>query len=245
MTTPERAMILAAGEGRRMRPLTLKKPKPLIELAGQPMLDRAIDHVVRNGVSMIVVNTHWLGEQIEGHLAGRTTPRIVISRETTLLETGGGVAKALKNFADSPFYVVNSDVVWRDGATPALKRLASGWNNDTMDALLLLQPIVSAFGYAGRGDFLMDPLGQLTRRPEREIAPFVFTGVQIVHPRLFKMAPSGSFSMNLLYDHAAASSRLFGIAHDGDWYHVGTPEMVTAVEAEIREGTGSRVRILF
>lgn len=244
-TTPDRAMVLAAGLGLRMRPLTDKTPKPLVPVAGRTMLDRALDHLVAAGVTNAVVNTHWLPDQIETHLQGRTDVDIAISRENTLLETGGGVARALGFLGDEAFYVVNADIVWRDGTIPALRRLARLWDGRKMDALLLLTGAVRATGYDGPGDFLMDPLGRLVRRPERQIAPFVFTGVQMVHPRLFEGAPEGAFSMNVLYDRAAAADRLYGLAHDGEWYHVGTPEAVGEAEAEILEREGSRVRRLF
>jgi MurNAc alpha-1-phosphate uridylyltransferase len=244
-TAPARAMVLAAGLGLRMRPLTLSTPKPLVPVAGRTMLDRALDRLVDAGVDLAVVNTHWLPEQVEAALATRRDISIRISHEEILLETGGGVAKALPFLGGDPFYVVNADIVWRDGATPALARLARQWNEETMDVLLLVAGAVRATGYDGSGDFLMDPVGRLSRRPERQIAPFVFTGVQIVHPRLFADAPEGPFSLNVLYDRAAEAGRLHGLAHDGEWYHVGTPDAIALAEAEILEREGSRVRRLF
>lgn len=242
---PGRGMVLAAGLGLRMRPLTRNVPKPLLEVGGATMLDQALDRLKDAGVSAVVVNTHWLPEQIEKHLERRQTPTIVISREDDLLETGGGIAKALPLLGTEPFYAANADVVWRDGTMPALHRLAGAWVDDDMDALLLLASTVRSTGYDGYGDFLMDPVGLLQRRPERVVAPFVFTGVQILHPRLFDDAPAGAFSMNVLYDRALDAGRLFGIAHDGDWYHVGTPPAIAQADAEILEREGSRVRLLF
>lgn len=239
------AMVLAAGLGLRMRPLTETTPKPLIRVAGETMLDRALDRLVAAEVDTAVVNTHWLPEQIEAHVAGRTAPRIVISREDELLETGGGIANALPHLGDAAFYAVNADIVWLDGATPALDRLAAAWDDDAMDGLLLVQATVRATGYAGEGDFVMDPMGRLSRRPERVVAPFVFTGIQMLHPRLFDGAPGGAFSLNRLYDRAIEAGRLYGIAHDGEWYHVGTPDAVAEADAEITGAEGSRARLLF
>ena len=242
---PGHAMVLAAGLGLRMRPLTQNVPKPLLEVGGATMLDHALDRLDDAGVKDVVVNTHWLPEKIEAHLERRETPSIEISREDDLLETGGGIAKALPLLGDAPFYAANADIVWRDGTIPALHRLAAAWHDDEMDALLLLASTVRSTGYDGHGDFLMDPVGLLERRPERVVAPFVFTGVQILHPRLFENAPDGAFSMNVLYDRALEAGRLYGVAHDGDWYHVGTPSAIAEADAEILEREGSRVRLLF
>ncbi|MAI49740.1 MAG: mannose-1-phosphate guanylyltransferase [Rhodospirillaceae bacterium] len=242
---PDRAMVLAAGLGLRMRPLTQNLPKPLLEVGGATMLDHALDRFDDVGVSEVVVNTHWLAKKIHAHLERRTTPSIVISSEEELLETGGGIAKALPHLGDAPFYVANADIVWRGGPTPALVRLADAWKDDEMDALLLLTSTIRATGYVGDGDFMMDPVGLLERRPDRFIAPYVFTGVQIVHPRLFVDIPEGAFSINLLYERALEAGRLFGIAHDGDWYHVGTPQAIDQADSEILEREGSRVRMLF
>lgn len=242
---PTHAMVLAAGLGLRMRPLTQTTPKPLLKVGGRPMLDHALDRLQEAGVTQVVVNTHWLQEKIEDHLRDRSAPETRISREDELLETGGGIAKALPMLGEDAFYAANADIVWRDGATPALLRLARTWDDERMDALLMLTATVRATGYDGGGDFLMDPMGKLTRRPERQIAPYVFTGVQILHPRLFKDVPSGPFSMNLLYDRALDADRLYGMAHDGDWYHVGTPDAIDVADAEILEKEGARVRLLF
>ena len=242
---PNHAMVLAAGLGVRMRPLTQNIPKPLLEVGGRTMLDQALDRLEDAGVDHVVVNTHWLPEQIEIHLEGRPAPETQISREDELLETGGGIARALPMLGYDAFYAVNADIVWRDGTIPALHRLARAWDEETMDVLLMLTATVRATGYDGSGDFMMDPVGKLTRRPERQIAPYVFTGVQILHPRIFEDAPSGPFSMNVLYDRALQAGRLHGMAHDGEWYHVGTPDAIKVADAEILEKEGARVRLLF
>jgi MurNAc alpha-1-phosphate uridylyltransferase len=234
--TPRRAMVLAAGLGLRMRPLTLNRPKPLIRLAGRTLLDRALDALADAGVDSAVVNTHYLGNMIAAHLVERTRPQIRLSPELSLLETGGGVANALPLLGDAPFYVVNADIAWTDGNPPALARLADAWT-DEMDALLLVVPVGSATGYDGVGDFDIAPAsgsgcGRLARRKAAR-APHVFTGVQLLHPRLFDGAPGGAFSLNILYDRAEAAGRLFGIVHDDAWYHVGTPTALAEAEALI------------
>ncbi|MDF2763653.1 MAG: mannose-phosphate guanylyltransferase [Rhodospirillales bacterium] len=233
---PSHAMVLAAGKGLRLRPLTLSRPKPLVEVAGQTMLDGVLDRLAEAGVAEAVVNAHHLGHMIEGHLQGRTAPRIHISREDTLLETGGGVRKALPLLGERPFFVVNGDVIWRDGKSPALQRLAEAWDERVMDALLLLQSTASAVGYEGSGDFVMDQLGRLRRRKEGEVSPFLFAGLQILSPALFANTPEGPFSLNLLYDRALAARRLYGLRHDGTWYHVGTPDDLERVEAALAPG---------
>ena len=235
---PRRAMVLAAGRGERMRPLTDQRPKPLIEVRGRAMLDRLLDRLAAAGVAEVVVNLHHLGEMIAAHLESRDRPKILLSREPDqLLDTGGGVTKALPLLGKAPFFAANGDVVWLDGRTPAFERLASAWNDKTMDALLLLHPTVHAYGYghSGTGDFFMDPDGLLRRRGEREVAPFIFAGIQVLHPRLFKEVPEGPFSLNLLYDRAAEAGRLWGIRHDGEWFHVGTPEALKDVEDALHD----------
>lgn len=227
------AMVLAAGLGLRMRPITLTTPKPLVSVAGRTMLDRALDHVARAGVDKIVVNTHWLAERITEHLAGRD--EITLSHEPELLETGGGVAKALPHLGHGSFFVVNSDIIWTDGTVPALARLARLWDPARMDALLLLQPVGSAVGYDGKGDFSLDAADVPHRRGDAPSAPYLFSGVQVLHHRLFEGAPEGKFSLNVLYDRAAAARRLFALVHDGRWFHVGTPEALPEVERLLAE----------
>jgi N-acetyl-alpha-D-muramate 1-phosphate uridylyltransferase len=235
--SPTRAMVLAAGLGKRMRPLTDTTPKPLLAVAGRTLLDRALDRIADAQVERAVVNVHYLGGQIEAHVKGRTAPPIAISREDVLLETGGGVTKALPLLGDAPFFVVNADILWLDGATPALQRLAQAWDDGRMDALLLMQSTATARGYEGRGDYFLDAQGRLRRRRGAEVAPYVFAALQILHPRLFKDAPGGAFSLNVLYDKAQDAGRLWGIVHDGQWFHVGTPEDLSATDLEFG-GTG-------
>lgn len=234
VAAPRRAMVLAAGLGLRMRPLTQNRPKPLIPVAGHTLLDRALDRLVEAGVEEAVVNLHYLGAMIEAHLANRAAPRTILSREEDrLLETGGGVTRALPHLGDDPFYVVNADIAWADGKTPALRRLAATWREDTMDAVLLLHPVATATGYDGVGDYTMDGDGALRRRRDDPAAPYVFTGIQLLHPRLFASAPTGPFSLTRLYDEAETAGRLFGVIHDGDWHHIGTPAGLETAEQHL------------
>lgn len=236
------AMVLAAGLGTRMRPLTDDRPKPLLELDGRSLLDHALDRLAAAGVTQAVVNAHWRGEQIADALAGREQPRIVLQMEDTLLETGGGVRLALPNLGDAPFAVVNGDAFWLDGPTPALKRLAAAFDPAEMDALLLMVRTTQVGGAVGQGDFLLDPLGRMRRPKEREIAPYLFAGVQILSPALFEDAPEGAFSLNRVYDRAMENGRLFGLVHDGVWFHLSTPEDLRHAEETLRAGL---VRALF
>lgn len=235
---PSRAMVLAAGLGRRMRPLTATTPKPLIEVAGKPLLDHMLDRLAEAGIDQAVVNVHYLPELIETHLARRRAraPRIKISDERArLLETGGGVKKALGELGGAPFLVVNTDNVWCEGPRPNLKRLIDYWDETRMDALLLLAPTATSFGYEGAGDFAMDAFGRLRRRRDREICPFVFAGVSILNPSLFADTPDGAFSLNLIFDKAAAHRRLFGLRLEGFWMHVGTPSAVAQADARLAD----------
>lgn len=225
---PTRAMVLAAGLGLRLRPITDSLPKPLVSVAGRTMLDRALDHLEAFGIETAAVNCHYLADMIERHVADRISsrprPRIDLFREEILLDTGGGVSNALPALGTDPFFVANADIIWTDGAHPALARLAGFWRDDDMDALLLMHPVDKAVGYRGGGDFFCDDAGRLRRRSPTEISPLVFAGVQILHPRLLDDAPKGAFSLNLLYDAAEKDRRLFGLVHDGGWFHVGTPD---------------------
>lgn len=232
---PKRAMVLAAGLGTRMKTLTEDRPKPLVEVSGRAMLDTILDRISAAGIDEVVINLYYLGDKIVEHLAERNTPAIVYSHEDDLLETGGGVKKALPLLGAAPFFVTNGDVCWLDGYSSALERLAAHWDEEEMDGLLLLHPTVYAFGYEGLGDFMMDPHGRITRRAEREIAPFIYAGIQILHPRFFEDAPEGAFSLNLLYDRAIENGRLFGIRHDGEWFHIGTPEELRDAETALEE----------
>ncbi len=231
---PRRAMLLAAGHGRRMRPLTATVPKPLVEVHGKPLVDHALDRLAEAGVEAAVVNVHYLADLLETHLARRRQPRITISDErAALLDTGGGIRKALRHFEDEPFVLMNTDGLWLEGTRPNLPRLAEAWDAERMDALLLLAATATSVGYDGAGDFLMSPEGRLRRRSEREVAPFVYAGVAILHPRLFEGCPEGAFSLNLLFDRAIASGRLYGMRLDGEWLHVGTPGSIPAAEARL------------
>ena len=236
MTGPVRAMVLAAGRGERMRPITDTLPKPLVPVAGRTLLDRALDHLDAAGIEVVVVNSHYLAARIEAQVAARTMPPIEISREDVLLDTGGGVAKALPRLGPAPFYVVNSDALWTDGPTPALRRLAAAWDEAAMDALMLLVPVAAATGYDGHGDYHRDGDGRLHRRDDGAAAAYVFGGVQILHPRLFDGVAVEPFSLRRLYDLAEDRGRLHGLVHDGAWYHVGTPAGLAAVEARLAAG---------
>jgi N-acetyl-alpha-D-muramate 1-phosphate uridylyltransferase len=225
------AMILAAGLGLRMRPLTETVPKPLIELAGKPLIGHALDRLKAAGVERVVVNVHWLPEQIEAWAQTQGSPRIVVSDERDLLlETGGGVAKALPLLGSAPFFVLNSDSLWIEGAKPALERMRQAWASADMDALLLVSSTARTVGYCGQGDFHLDPDGRLARRAPGRLAPFVFAGCYIAAPQLLDDAPEGPFSMNVLWDRALAAGRLYGLCHDGLWLHVGTPDAIAAAE---------------
>ena len=224
---PKSAMVLAAGLGTRMRAVSEAVPKPLLELGGRPLLDCALDHVAEVGIEHVVVNTHYMAETVGAHLAPRKTPRIEISHEQELLDTGGGVAKALPLLGEA-FFVVNSDVYWLDGIVPALHRLAGAFDPERLDAVLLFQRTVDAVGYDGPGDFFLDALGTPRRRGEREIAPYLFTGIQLLHRRAFAGIEERAFSLNRVYNRAEAAGRLHAIVHDGECYHVGTPDAFAA-----------------
>ena len=233
-TRPAVGMVLAAGRGERLRPLTDTMPKPLVPIIGKPLLDHAIDRLAAAGVARVVVNVHHLADQIVGHLWGRTHPEIVISREATALETGGGVVQALPLLGDEPFYAVNGDSLWLDGATPALDRLAAAFDPARHDAMLLLQKTVSAVGYGqNRGDFFIDPAGKPRRVGLGEIAPYLYAGVQILSPGLFADAPAGAFSLNRIYDKALAAGRLGALVHDGEWYTVTDEAGLAEVRARL------------
>jgi MurNAc alpha-1-phosphate uridylyltransferase len=236
--TPRSAMVLAAGLGVRMRPLTDTMPKPMVPVAGKPLLDHVLDRLAAAGVEHAVVNVHYRGEQIIAHLAGRPRPRVTISDERgILLGTGGGVVKALPDLGPEPFFHINSDTIWIDGVTPNLTRLADAFDPARMDALLLLASTTESIGYDGRGDFEMAPNGTLRARGEREIAPFVYAGAAILSPGLFEQTPSGEFPLTLLFKRAEENGRLFGLRLDGVWMHVGTPEAIKAAEDAIRRST--------
>lgn len=230
-----RAMVMAAGLGLRMRPLTLKTPKPLIAVNGQAMIDYAMAHLRRDGCERAIVNVHHLAEQIEAWAKRQVSPEIVISDERAqLLETGGGLVKALPLLGDDPFFVVNSDSFWTDAGRPALARLRDAWNGGIMDCLLLLAPVERTTGYGGKGDFILHAGGRLTRRRGETAGALVYIGGYLVHPRLFADAPQGAFSMNVLWDRAIAQGRLYGLRHEGYWFHVGTPDAIGPAEQKLR-----------
>jgi N-acetyl-alpha-D-muramate 1-phosphate uridylyltransferase len=218
------AMVLAAGLGLRMRPLTLTKPKPLLEVGGRTMLDLALDRIVAFGIHRAVVNTHYLAEQIETHLAARKDIEIIISHETELLDTGGGIRKALPHFGGLPFFALNADLPWMDGDEPALTRMAKAWDPATMDALLLLMKTQKARGFDGKGDFTLDADGHARRKNVLPPRSHVMLSAQILNPETFTHRTQQSFSNNLVWDEAEAKNRLFGIEHSGTCYHVGTPD---------------------
>jgi MurNAc alpha-1-phosphate uridylyltransferase len=234
---PGTAMVLAAGLGKRMRPLTASRPKPLIEVAGQALLDHLLEKLKAAGVEKVVVNVHYLADAVEAHLAKNAHGlEVAISDERALLlETGGGMVKAAPLIDADPFLVVNSDNLWIDGPADTLKLLASHWNGAKMDALLLLVPHARAENHGGRGDFHMDKAGRLRRRERSYVAPFVYTGLQMVSKRLLEGAPEGPFSTNLLWDRAIEQGRCFGAVHQGLWFDVGTPQSIKATELTLED----------
>ncbi len=237
---PNRAMVLAAGLGTRMRPLTDSVPKPLVDIAGRALIDRVLDRLAAFGIAEAVVNAHHLADRLQRHLAGRGDPPLRICCEAELLGVGGGVVNALRHLAPgrqrAPFFVANADALWLDGPTPALDRLADAWDDRRMDGLLLVMSAPRAAGMVGMGDFLLDPLGRLAWRAENQVAPYVYAGVQLVHRRLFAGAPSGPSAIAPLWDRALAAGRLYGLVHDGAWFHVGTPAQAAAASAELSGG---------
>jgi MurNAc alpha-1-phosphate uridylyltransferase len=233
---PSKAMVLAAGFGLRMRPLTDHRPKPLVEVAGRPLLDHVLDKLAAAGVSEAIVNVHYLGKQIIDHTASRSAPRVIISDERqVVLGTGGGVVKALPLLGDEPFFHVNSDTLWIDGVRCNLARLAETFDPARMDILLLMAPTASSIGYGGRGDYSMLPDGALRKRKEHQVVPFVYAGAAIMSPQIFADAPTGEFSLTKTFDKANEQERLFGLRLDGVWMHVGTPDAITAAEEAFLE----------
>lgn len=232
------AMVLAAGFGKRMLPLTQHIPKPMVKVDGVALIDRVLDRLAQAGAKRAVVNVHYCGGALIEHLKDRTSPRIEISDERdALLDTGGGVVRALPMLGDRPFFLVNSDSIWIEGTSPNLVRLAGAYDERRMDALLLLAPTASAVGYSGAGDFSMSPEGLLAKRAEREVAPFVYAGAAILHPQLFDGAPQGAFSLLRSFEKAEAAGRLFGLRLDGTWMHVGTPDAIREAEDAIRRSS--------
>jgi MurNAc alpha-1-phosphate uridylyltransferase len=229
------AMVLAAGLGKRMHPLTLDRPKPLVEVGGKRLIDYAFDRLRGAGVERAVLNVHYLADQLERWALSQAAPEIIISDERpALLDTGGGIVRALPHLGADPFFVLNSDSFWLDGKIPAMQRLRRIWDGATMDSLLLLCPVASAVGYDGSGDFHMDGQGRLTRKDPDAPAPFIYAGCFLVSPALFTSAPEGAFSMNMLWDEALKRGRLYGIGHDGLWIHVGTPQSIAYAEKAMK-----------
>ena len=227
------AMVLSAGLGKRMRPLTASQPKPMVRVAGKPLIDHSLDRLAEAGVGQAVVNVHYLADSLEAHLRNRQLPKVTISDERDqLLETGGGLVRAAPLLPD-PFFCLNSDNVWLDGPGNCFHELSAAWDAARMDALLLLVPHTGARNFVGKGDFRMDGNGRLTRRQSGRIAPFIFTGIQIVAKRLLRDAPDGPFSTNLLWDRAMEEGRLYGIAFTGLWFEVGTPQSIGPTEAAL------------
>ena len=230
---PDTAMVMAAGLGKRMRPLTATRPKPLIEVNGKPLIDHVLDRLRAAGVGKAVVNVHYLADSLEAHLresAGDLEIRISDERGL-LMETGGGLVQAAPLIDADPFFAINSDNYWVDGPSDTLRLLASHWDGDAMDALLLLVPHARAFNHKGLGDFHMDRFGRLQRRSRSKVAPYVFTGIQLVSKRLLRDAPEGPFSTNIFWNRAIDEGRCFGAVHQGLWFDVGTPASVRATES--------------
>jgi len=230
------AMILAAGLGKRMRPLTASQPKPMVRVAGKPLIDHALDRLAEAGVAKAVVNVHYLADSLEAHVLARQTPKVTVSDERDLLlETGGGMLKALPQLPD-PFFALNADNIWLDGPKSAFHDLSRRWNPDEMDALLLVVPHARAMNFSGPGDFHMDAMGRLSRRRAGRIAPFIYTGIQLVSHRLMRDAPEGPFSTNILWNRAMEEGRLYGISFTGLWFEVGSPQMIRPTEEALTGG---------
>ncbi len=230
------AMVMAAGMGKRMRPLTASTPKPMVRVGGKPLIDHTLDRLAEAGVSKAVVNVHYLADVLEGHLKARKSPEVTVSDERELLlETGGGLVKAQELLPD-PFFCLNSDNIWLDGPKNAFADLSQRWDPEVMDALLLLVPHKGASNFTGKGDFRMDAYGRLTRRRSGRIAPYIFTGIQLASKRLLRDAPEGPFSTNVLWSRAIEEGRLFGLAFTGRWFEVGTPAAIRPTEMALLDG---------
>ena len=231
------AMVLAAGLGTRMRPLTLDRPKPLVEVAGRTMIDHCLDKLAEAGVARAVVNVHHFPQMVKDHLTARTNPAVAISDESgQLLETGGGMIRALPLLAADPFFCINSDNLWVDGPQDVFRQLSKAWKPDSMDALLLVVPHARAANHKGKGDFHMDANGRLTLRRSGRIAPFIYSGIQLVSQRLLRDAPRGPFGTMVLWKRAMAEARLYGVSHLGLWYEVGSPDAIAPTEEALLHG---------
>lgn len=238
-TVPETAMVMAAGLGKRMRPLTATRPKPLVEVAGKPLIDHVFDRLRASGVERAVVNVHYLADALEAHLNNRVAgiDLVVSDERKRLMETGGGIVQARDLIGDAPFLVVNSDNLWVDGPSDAIRMLSAQWDDARMDALLLMVPLARANHHSGQGDFRLAPDGRiLGRRQPGKLAPFVYTGVQILSPRVIADWPEGPFSTMLFWERAIAAGRAYGLVHQGLWFDVGTPAAVGKTEAMLADG---------
>jgi MurNAc alpha-1-phosphate uridylyltransferase len=232
------AMLMAAGLGKRMRPLTATRPKPLVKVAGKPLMDHALDRLEAGGIRKVVVNVHYLADTVEAHLRTRKgrLDFAVSDERAKLLETGGGLIHAAPLLGDKPFFCANSDNLWIDGPQETLGMMQRIWDPDKMDALLLLVPLARAHCHTGPGDFHMDAGGRLTRRKTAYVAPFVFTGVQILSPSLLRDPPTDVFSTNIFWNRAIEAGRLYGVSHQGLWFDVGTPKAIPVVESMLTHG---------
>jgi len=231
------AMVLAAGLGKRMRPLTATQPKPLVRVAGKALIDHSLDRLAEAGIARAVVNVHYLADALEAHLKKRRgPPEILVSDERELLlDTGGGMAKALPLLPD-PFFCLNSDNIWLDGPRDVFQELSRSWDPARMDALLLVVAHARAYNHRGKGDFQMDPLGRISRRRSGRIAPFIYTGIQLVSHRLLRDAPDGPFGTMQLWERAIGEGRLYGVSHSGLWFEVGEPSAIAPTEAWLGRG---------
>jgi MurNAc alpha-1-phosphate uridylyltransferase len=230
------AMVMAAGMGKRMRPLTASQPKPMVRVAGKPLIDHALDRLADAGVKRAVVNVHYLADSLEAHLMARAAPKVIISDERAeLLETGGGLIKAREHLPET-FFCLNADNIWLDGPRNAFSDLSRRWDPERMDALLLVVSHARAANFNGPGDFYMDPHGKLSRRMPGRIAPFIFTGIQLISQRLLRDAPEGKFSTNILWNRAIEEGRLYGVSFTGQWFEVGTPQAIGPTEDALKRG---------
>ncbi|WP_375396174.1 nucleotidyltransferase family protein [uncultured Sphingomonas sp.] len=237
-TVPDTAMVMAAGLGKRMRPLTATRPKPLVTVAGQPLLDHVFDRLRAAGIRRAVVNVHYLADALEAHILNHVTGiEVVISDERgRLMETGGGLIQARDLIGDRAFVVANADNLWVDGPSDTIRLLAAQWDDAAMDALLLMVPLARAHNHGGLGDFHLDARGRITgRRKPGRLAPFVYTGVQILSPRVLADWPEGPFSTMLFWQRAIAAGRGFGLVHQGLWFDVGTPAAIPRTEAMLTD----------
>lgn len=230
------AMVMAAGLGTRMRPLTNDRPKPLVKVAGKALIDHSLDKLCEAGFDDVVVNVHYLPQMVEEHLGnfdGNFDIQISDEREL-LMETGGGLVKALPLIRQDPFYCINSDNIWTDNGNSSLSKLAELWNAERMDALLLVVPKANAYNHKGAGDFYLNDDGRLERRGKRHTAPYIFTGIQLVSHRLLRNPPEGPFSTNIFWDRAISEGRLYGMVHAGEWFDIGSPEAIAPTEARLK-----------